>query len=75
MNIENLSIGLHSGMCSCLEKTFILDKSRADVQGGQMKSGQILRRNNSKMVLNIVFKFYTLVAEYIGFLQRPVAAQ
>jgi hypothetical protein len=40
-----------------------------------MKSGQILRRNNSKTVLNIVFKFYTLVAEYIGFLQRPVAAQ
>jgi hypothetical protein len=40
-----------------------------------MKSGQILSRNNSKTVLNIVFKFYTLVTEYIGCLQRPVAAQ
>jgi hypothetical protein len=45
------------------------------VQGGQMKSGQILSRNNTKTVLNIVFKFYTLVTEYIGYLQRPVAAQ
>jgi hypothetical protein len=40
-----------------------------------MKSGQILKLNNSKTVLNIVFKFYSLVPEYIGFLQRPVAAQ
>jgi hypothetical protein len=40
-----------------------------------MKSGQILSRNNSKTVLNIVFKFYTLVTEYIGCLQRPAAAQ
>jgi hypothetical protein len=45
------------------------------VQGGQMKSGQILSRNNSKTGLDIVFKFYTLVTEYIGSLQRPVAAQ
>jgi hypothetical protein len=45
------------------------------VQGGQMKLGQILSRNNSKTVSNIVFKFYTLVTEYIGCLQRPVAAQ
>jgi hypothetical protein len=29
-----------------------------------MKSGQILSRNNSKTVLNIVFKFYTLVTEF-----------
>jgi hypothetical protein len=36
------------------------------VQGGQMKSGQILSRNKSKTVLNIVFKFYTLVTEYIS---------
>ncbi len=35
-----------------------------------MKSGQILSRNNSKTVLNIVFKFYTLVTEYMGCLQR-----
>jgi hypothetical protein len=34
-----------------------------------MKSGQILSPNNSKMVLNIVFKFYTLVTEYISCLQ------
>jgi hypothetical protein len=40
-----------------------------------MKSGQILSRNNSKTVLNILFKFYTLVTEYIGCLQKPVAAQ
>ncbi len=45
------------------------------VQGGQMKSGQILSCNNSKTVLNIVFKFYTLVTEYISCLQRPVTAQ
>jgi hypothetical protein len=45
------------------------------IQGGQMKSGQILSRNNSKTVLNIIFKFYTLVTEYIGCLQRPVTAQ
>jgi hypothetical protein len=45
------------------------------IQGGQMKSGQILSCNNSKTVLNIVFKFYILVTEYIGCLQRPVAAQ
>ncbi len=29
-----------------------------------MKSGQILSSNNSKTVLNIVFKFYTLVTKY-----------
>ncbi len=40
-----------------------------------MESGQILSRNNSQMVLNIGFKFYTLVTEYISCLQRPVAAQ
>jgi hypothetical protein len=34
-----------------------------------MKSGQILSLNNSKTVLNIVFKFYTLVTEYISCLQ------
>ncbi len=45
------------------------------IQGGQMNSGQILSRNNSKTVLNIVFKFYTLVTEYISCFQRPVAAQ
>ncbi len=47
----------------------------ASIQGGQMKSGQILSCNNSKTVLNIVFKFYILVTGYIGCLQRPVAAQ
>jgi hypothetical protein len=36
------------------------------IQGGQMKSGQILSHNNSKTVLNIVFKIYTLVTEYIS---------
>jgi hypothetical protein len=45
------------------------------VQGGQMKAGQILSRNNSKTVLNIVFKVYTLVTEYISCLQRPIVAQ
>jgi hypothetical protein len=30
-----------------------------------MKSGQILSRNSSKTVLNIIFKFYTLVTEYL----------
>jgi hypothetical protein len=40
-----------------------------------MESGQILSGNNSKTVLNIVFKFYTLVTKYIGCLQRPVAEQ
>ncbi len=50
-------------------------KSVSYIQGGQMKSGQILSRNNSKTVLNIIFKFFTLVTEYIGCLQRPVEAQ
>jgi len=40
-----------------------------------MKAGQILSRNNSKTVLNIVFKVYTLVTEYISCLQRPIVAQ
>ncbi len=40
-----------------------------------MKSGQILSHNNSKTVLNIIFKFFTLVTEYISCLQRPVEAQ
>jgi hypothetical protein len=51
------------------------EKDLLVVQGGQMKSGQILSRNNSKTVLNIIFKFFTLVTEYIGCLQRPVEAQ
>ena len=46
-----------------------------NIQGGQMKSGQILGRNNSKTVMNIIFKFFTLVTEYIGCSHRPVEAQ
>jgi hypothetical protein len=61
----------------CNTETYFkrIGEAIANVQGGQMKSGQILSRNNSKTVLNIVFKFYTLVTEYISCLQRPVAAQ
>ncbi len=40
-----------------------------------MKSGQILSRNNSKTVLNIVFKFCTQVTVYICCLKRQVTAQ
>ena len=39
------------------------------IQGGQMKSGQILSHIYSKTVLNIIFKFYTLVTEYISCLR------
>ncbi len=53
----------------------ILCLASSKILGGQMKSGQILSRNISKTVLNIVFKFYTLVTEYISCLQRSVAAQ
>ncbi len=50
-------------------------KTSMYIQGGQMKSGQILSCNNSKTILNIIFKFFKLVTEYIGCLQRPVEAQ
>jgi hypothetical protein len=39
------------------------------IQGGQMKSGQILSQIYSKTVLNIIFKFYTLVTKYISCLR------
>jgi hypothetical protein len=39
------------------------------IQGGQMKSGQILSHIYSKTNLNIIFKFYTLVTEYISCLR------
>jgi hypothetical protein len=48
---------------SSMRKGFLIQYMR--------KSGQILSRNNSKMVLNIVL----LVTEYINCLQRLVAAQ
>jgi hypothetical protein len=60
---------------NCRRKKRAQKSDRGKIQDGQMKSGQILSRNNSKTVLNIVFKFYTLVTEYNSCLQRPVAAQ
>jgi hypothetical protein len=64
----------------CRFKQFVPKKinqklNNIPIQGGQMKSGQILSHNNSKTVLNIIFKFFTLVTEYISCLQRPVEAQ
>jgi hypothetical protein len=50
------NLGIIINLCS-VNKVNLTYYVKTVVQGGQMKSGQILSRNNSKTVLNIVFKF------------------